>query len=72
MSEGLLNEITAIDEALNDQVQQFVQQIHAQRTTAISSLIRGYLVDKEYPKDTNIKVEDEHIIFLDKEESDSN
>lgn len=72
MSDELLHEITLIDEALNNQIQQFVQQIQAQRTTAVSSLIKGYLIDKEYPKDTNIKVEDEHIIFLDKEESDSN
>lgn len=70
MSEGLLYEITLIDEALNNQIQQFVQQIQAQRTTAVSSLVKGYLIDKDYPKDTDIKIEDEHIIFLAKKESE--
>lgn len=33
MSKALLHEITLIDEALNNQIQQFVQQIQTQRTT---------------------------------------
>ena len=71
MSDELLHEITLIDEALNNQIQQFVQQIQTQRTTAVSSLVKGYLIDKDYPKDTDIKIEDEHIIFLAKKEPDS-
>lgn len=71
MSEGLINEVDQLEQSFNHQIQQFVDSLQRQRAQIIGSLIKGYLVDKEYPKDADIKIEDGYIIFLDKEESDS-
>lgn len=71
MSEGLINELDQLEQSLNHQIQQFVDQMQKQRIQFIGSLIKGYLADKEYPKDADIKIEDGYIVFLDEEESES-
>lgn len=71
MSEKLLKKINEIDEALNQRIQQFVNELQQQRGGALSNLVEGYLIDKDYPEDSIKRIEDNHIVFYSDEPAES-
>lgn len=68
ITEELLEEFDKVDQELNKEIQGFVYHVQQQRAQAIGALIKGFLSDKDYPKDKQISIKDGYIIFLDNEE----
>lgn len=68
ITEELLEEFDKVDQELNKEIQEFVYHVQQQRAQAIGALIKGFLSDKDYPKDKQISIKDGYIIFLDNEE----
>jgi len=68
LTEGIQRELDTIDSSIQEHIAQFVKNIQDQRTQAVATLLRGYLADKEHPKDADIKIEDGELIFFSKGE----
>ena len=69
MSSTLVEELQKIEEAIELQIKEFVERVQAQKIQTIVPLLRGYLMDKDYPQDADIQIDGDQIIFVAREES---